>query len=323
MQEKGLLKVYGTEVDLSSKSCLSCVYSGYTENHGFFCHVGRVFFKKTDLSACDLYSSVFRVTATEALNLPLSVNAYYPSHPDRVMIKKNRFTGKSITEGEVWEYYDKVKRLMLPFFKNKDVFLGIVGEGGKKIFKRHPSPKVEEYITITSIDDFDKYNNGRTVEFYIAERSKTDVAIIDTDPGEGTTFQSIKEHSLKAYDIMKEIEFVDEVEILYTGKRGFHIWGWLKRRRNVDDVREELWDRLEKEFENDEHITITKKPGRGQIRMDISINKEAGVHIAPLSLRIETGLVAWWVPRNRVMDFDKTEHTIEKVLGKLKRSKEI
>jgi DNA primase len=305
-------------------SCLECCFSDFDGGH-VICRYGRVplFVDIGFAERCVNFRDVFVVTAEESLRVPLSVNAYYPSHPERVMVKKNRFIPKALTEADVWEYYDKVKRLMIPFFKNKDVFLGIVGDEGQKIFKRHPSPKVKEYITINNIADFDKYNNGRTVEFYIAERDRTDVAIIDTDPGEGTTFERIKEHTLKAYDIMDSLEMVAETEILYTGKRGFHVWGWLHRRRNIDDVREELWDVLEREFADDEHITITKKPQRGQIRMDISINKTAGVHIAPLSIRVETGLVSFWVPKNRVMDFDKTEHTTDKILRKVKGKKKI
>lgn len=304
------------------KDCLRCVYSDFIQGEdGLICKAFTVPFIldfEYIWQGCDKFKSEFSISAEEAIRFPLRIKGGYPDRPEEVIIKKNRFIPKSLTKGDIWEYYDKVKKQIIPFFKNKDAFLGIVVESGKKVFKRYPSPKAKEYITINNVEDFDKYNTGRTVEFYIAERDKTDVAIIDSDPGENVTFNSMKEHTLLAYDIMVDLEMIAEVEILYTGKRGFHLWGWLHRRRNIDDVRQELWDALEKGFEGEEHITITKKPKKGQIRMDISINKTAGVHIAPLSIRVETGLVAFWVPKNRMMSFEKTMHTTDKILYKLK-----
>ncbi|MEM4326415.1 MAG: hypothetical protein QXU40_03870, partial [Candidatus Pacearchaeota archaeon] len=247
------------------------------------------------------------------------VNAYYPSHPDRVVIRKNKFLDSSLLEKDILTYYDKVKRLMIPFFKNRDVAIQIFADGNKTILKRHVSPKEKKYIEIRSIADFDKFNTGRAVAFYIGERTKNNYAIIDTDPGEGVNFITIKKLTVEVGNALNELDMFEDIDYLFTGKRGFHIWAWLKRSRDIDDIREGLEEFLNDYFKDSDKITITKKPRKGQVRMDISINKEAGLHICPLSLRFETGLVSWWVPEKKLMEFEKTNYTIERILKKVKK----
>jgi len=270
----------------------------------------------------DLIVSVFDILANDSdivtVDDLLTVLAYYPNHPDKKVVKKNKFYPKGLTEADVWEYYDKVKRKMLPFFEDKFVAFGVVGDNFQWILKRHKGKGHKDYIKIESIEDFDEFNNGRNVEFYIHEVSQTDVAIIDTDPGNKIEddFDLIKEYTKEAVKVMKKLSGLDRVRILYSGKRAFHVWGFLKRKRKIDDIRDELWALLEEHFKDDNSVTITKKPKPTQMRLDISINKEAGLHIAPFSLRAKTGLYAGWVSQSKLDEFKKEEHKIDKIIKK-------
>ncbi len=297
--------------------CFNCEYSDFLDNV-FVCtafKIGPV--KILGKAPCNgfLFRNVWKLYGDRLIGFPIS--AGYPDHPDRVMIRKKEFLKKNLTEADIWEYYDRVKRHMIPFLRNKDLAVQVVVDN-KTILKRHKSPKEKQYLSVNNISEFDEINNGRNVSWYIGERRETDIAIIDTDPGADVNFDMIKKYTLLSIELLRDINFVREIDCLYTGKRGFHVWGWLKRKRNINDVRETLERMLIARFGIDKNVTITKKPKPSQIRLDISINKEAGLHICPLSIRFETGLVAWWVPLNRIQIFEKKNNTIENIIKKLK-----
>jgi len=300
--------------------CLNCRNSDFVENF-WVCRFYKLGNVKIDIgSFCkgQFFDNIFKIKGDELVGFPIS--AFYPSHPDRIVIRKKKDLEDHIREKDIWEYYDKVKKHMIVFLKNKDLAVQVYADSGT-ILKRHKSPQQKEYLKVKNLSDFDELNNGRNVSWYIGERDKTDVAIVDTDPGEGVNFDKIKEHTLLVGEFLSSLDFIQSVEYLFTGKRGFHIWGWLKRRTDIDKIRKKLEDFLKEKFAEDEHITITKKPQRNQIRMDISINKEAGLHICPLSIRFETGLVSWWVPKNKVLDFDKKNYTMDYILRNIKKWK--
>ena len=76
----------------------------------------------------------------------------FPEHPDSVIIRADNYNYTSnITEETIWKYYDKVKKQILPFLKDKDLFVVLKTKTGQ-IYMRHPWKGKSEYIRINNSD---------------------------------------------------------------------------------------------------------------------------------------------------------------------------
>jgi hypothetical protein len=115
---------------------------------------------------------------------------------------------------------------------------------------------------------------------------------------------------------MAKIEGVDSVDINYTGKRGFHIFGNLGYSRDVDEAREFMNEWLKETFGDDEDFTLSESPSGKKIALGLAPLKEKGGHVAKWSMRV-SGLCCVPVKRNELSGFKREEATPDKIHKKL------
>ncbi|MDD5650085.1 MAG: hypothetical protein PHF86_06680 [Candidatus Nanoarchaeia archaeon] len=247
----------------------------------------------------------------------LNKTADYPEHPDQLVVKKNEYFSNGVKEIDVWNYYDGVKNKLVPELKGHDLFVVMAIRPGSRLYIRRPYDKKTQYIRINSVDDFEQYHTGKTGEYHITSPTTTDEAIFDIDPGSSATFESLKDIVSQCVDFIKEQkDFKSNPEINFTGKRGFHVKGKLKSKRDISAIRKDVEKRLEEYFKDDDKIVIaTNKPSGSKINIDLSPMKSDGGHIAPYSMRIETGLCC--VPVSSLKSFKKEDAKFDKIYQKV------
>jgi len=221
------------------------------------------------------------------------------------------------SEKDIWNYYEGVGRKMLSEIKDRNIFIGIVPKGyksGKPIYIRHPYDKKGDYISINDQKDFEVYHSGRTVEYHITMPQMAPYYIIDIDaPGE---FANTKKITAEVADALGKLPEVKEIEIRYSGKRGFHVLGWLKKARDVDDARETLHEWLKTTFVDRGDVVLGESPQGDKPALGLSPMKVNGGQSALWSLRV-SGLCCIQVPRAQLLSFEREDASMEKTYKKL------
>lgn len=237
-------------------------------------------------------------------------------HPSNVIIKSDNYNyTNNITEYHIWKYYDGMKSKLIPLLKGSDLFT-VLKTDKDSIYMRHPFDSKTEFIRINNTEQFDKYNTGRMVEFHLTSPKLTDLMVLDLDPSKNLLWSDIKQRTLQLYDYLANKDF-KKVEIYYDGDQSFHLWCYLKSKKNIDTLREDWKAVLKKDFHDKDYYTIdTKTPQKNQLNIDFAPVKENGGFVAPYSLRVDTGLVCTEVLPKEVLSFKKIDCTLDKIYKK-------
>lgn len=244
-------------------------------------------------------------------------NADYPEHPDQLIVKKNEYFSNGVREIDVWNYYDGIKRKLIPELKGRDLFVVMAVRPGSELYIRHPYDKKTEYIRINSEKEFEQYHSGKTAEYHRTSPVMTNEIVFDMDPGPKATFNNIKNVASQCLEfIKKQKDFKGKTQVRFTGKRGFHITAFSKTKRKISDIKKDVEKRLDEYFKDNDNIVIaTNKPPGTKVNIDLSPMKTEGGHIAPYSMRIATGLVC--VPVDSLKGFKKEDAKLDKIYKKL------
>lgn len=217
--------------------------------------------------------------------------AGYPKHPATVIVPPNDFYSSGLTEHDIWEYYDSVKEKLAPQLYGSPVTTVIVTPTGLVV--RRNDSKTKEPIRVESVEDFDRLNNGRAVEFHKAMGKTTNMVWVDLDPREGYPWPKVIDAAIVVRDSLMGFNGIENVRIAFSGNRGFHVRGFLAEPMDIDEARRMVIQRLESEVvPRVEGATtgFTDKPDA--IRLDVSTLHSAGSLRVPWSLNAKTGLMA-------------------------------
>jgi len=243
--------------------------------------------------------------------------ADYPDHPNETVIstKENIEGLAEIKEIDVYNYYEGIKNELIKELKGNDLFI-VVKPNSKPVYIRHPYNKKTEFIRINNEKEFEEYHSGRTVEFHLTMPKMAPKYIIDYDPTENEKWTKTKENIEKIANEMNKLPKVSSVEIRYTGKRGFHIHGKLKKEQEINSAREFLENWLKEIFKNRDDLIVSESPTKNKSALGLSPMKYNGGHIAKYSLRI-SGLCCVEVPKNSLKTFEKKDASMPKTYKKV------
>lgn len=219
-----------------------------------------------------------------------------PQNPETIIVK-NKYYSRGLTEGDIWDYYQKQKFNIIRELRGRNVFFHIAVDVNKIIAKR--KGKGEKYFRL-STTSYDEIMTGRSLAVYGTMNRAEEIAIIDVDVDD---FKWAKTATADVYDFIEKggIEIVKTARIRYTGKQGFHIVCNLNMKRNIDMARVIFRERLVNS-ELAKRYTIAQKRRPGIPNLDLSINKINGVFISLYSLSI-WGLKCMEVDRRNILRF--------------------
>ncbi len=224
----------------------------------------------------------------------------YPEHPETIIVR-NKFYPRGLREIDIWNYYQKVKSLLLREVTGRDLAFWIMVEENKPIIRRRG--KTTAFIRLTN-SNYDETITGRTISVYSSMRRSEDFGIIDVDLDPADGFSWAKRVTRDVYDyVSTKVPIVRECKVRYTGKSSFHLICEFGRKINVDSIRLLLRKFLQ-ESDLAKRYTITGKRRPGIPNLDLSPNKIRGNFITLHSLSI-WGLRSMEIPYLKLMGFDQ------------------
>lgn len=224
----------------------------------------------------------------------------YPLNPETVILR-NKFYPRGIREIDIWNYYQKVKSILLREVVGRDLMFWIMVDENKPIIKR--KGKTTSYIRLTN-SNYDEMITGRTISIHSSMWRSEDFGIIDIDLDPADDFSWAKRVTRDVYEyVSTKVPIVRECKIKFTGKFGFHLVCEFGRKINVDSIRFLLRKFLQ-ESDLSKRYTIEGKRRRGVPNLDLSPNKVKGNFITLYSLSI-WGLQSVEVPYLRLMNFNQ------------------
>lgn len=213
-----------------------------------------------------------------------------PGTEEDIVIPPNEYYPNGLTKKDIYDYYVSVYDKLLKYLKGRKVFVILNIDG--TILKRKEG---DQYLTIESKEDLEKLNTGRTTEFHIVADRLTDIGWIDLDPKEEFNLKKAKEIALNLVPLIKENFKIKDLIVKFSGHRGYHILFWLKSKIDVDELRKQLKDLLEKYIDENElkNVTTSITHEKNSLRLDVSTLHETGGIRAPYSLHSKTGLISY------------------------------
>jgi hypothetical protein len=114
---------------------------------------------------------------------------------------------------------------------------------------------------------------------------------------------------------LKDLPGIKSTTIAYSGGRGFHVRGELDKAQDVNAARAKITELL-KSHGDDEKVVLNKKPGEGEVRLDVSTLKNTGSLRALYSLNSSTGRVAVPLTPAQLDSFKPSDADVKNFLKK-------
>lgn len=234
------------------------------------------------------------------------------TNPDKIF-----FPEENITKYDVVAYYKRIAPYMLPFLKNRPLTQlrypnGITGES---FYQKEVGSYYPEWIDRILIHNQD----GTTTTYVVCQNRKTlvylanqacltphiwlskrdkldypDKVIFDLDPGEKTTFDTVKKTALLFKKILEQHKIISFP--MTTGSRGIHVVIPIKRELNFDKIRakaHKLAQEVAASWPEELTVNIRKEERKGRLFIDWLRNSFGQTSVAPYAIRaVPTAAVA-------------------------------
>lgn len=224
-----------------------------------------------------------------------------------------------LSKHEISEYYSdpEVRRAILKQIKDKPVLTFISLPSGETVARRQEKPG--KPITIhqakgnpATRKDLAYYTDRRYSEFHPVIGKRTNQVWVDIDPGPTKSMEELKPLVSRVASTVKRMPSVKNVQVAYSGGRGFYVRGKLDREQLTDSVRKAINKRLRKTF--NEPGVVFEPPKKNQVRLDTSTLHDKGSIRALYSINAETGRVSLPLSRRELAEFDPDSASVRRLL---------
>ena len=259
---------------------------------------------------CEQYDPIGHTTPIYG---PSSKELKHINRWDEVIIKTPNNT--NLTKRDIYRYYSnpEVKKQLFEQLKDKPILVRQAMDTTDSWLKRNQIIR-KNVNNEDDPEDLQYYISRRNVEFHPTTPDITDKIVIDLDPGKGLKLDDVKKVTAYLVKFLENQPFIKDVEIQFSGNRGFYIWGHLSGSLKVDDAR----DKLKKLLSNTKEmggikVTLRNSPGAKTVKLDLSPMKRLGSVKAEGSLDYRTGYVSTMVLPSRLKEFNpEKDATIDK-----------
>ena len=219
-----------------------------------------------------------------------------------------------LTKQDIAEYYTdpEVRKKLLEQLRGKPLVAVQSLQDGSKVYRRNDSSG--KPISIDFAKELAWYTDRRFSEFHPAVGKKTDHVWVDVDPGPGRSLDSVKKLTRLVSEQLRDLPGINKTTIAYSGGRGFHVHGELDKSQDVDVLRRRLGDSLKSLAPVGQKIVHDKKPGEGEVRLDVSTLKNTGSLRALYSLNADTGRVAIPLTHSALSSFKPSDADVKNFL---------
>ena len=225
----------------------------------------------------------------------------FPQNPETLVIQ-NKFYPKGLQEIDIWNYYQKNKNLLLKETIGKSLIVFFSTDLNKFTVIR--KNKTKGLIRLTP-SDYDTIVSGRTISFNNVMNRFSDYGVIDIDTD---NFERAKDIALVLYELFDREKYVNNVKIVYSGKKSFHLRIFFGTEYKIEYIKQ----KLENTLTNSDlkyAVTIKVKRERNIPNLDLQRNIYNSGHIALGSLSID-GLKCMEIQQKNLKMFRKEEAKI-------------
>ena len=225
------------------------------------------------------------------------------SNPDKVL-----YDSAGFTKQDVAEYYHQVADAMLPYIRNRPLTLVRCPQGHTHhcFYQKHLGEAFSDAVKPVAVDEKQGTGNYAFVESVqglvelvqmgtleihawgskVDDVEKPDTVVFDMDPGEGISWEQIKQACLDVRDGLTELGLQSFLKT--SGGKGLHVVVPLQRRHTWDEnkpfakaVAEQMVDMYPGQYV----ATISKAKRRGKIFVDYLRNGRGATAICNFSTR--------------------------------------
>ncbi len=229
------------------------------------------------------------------------------TNPKKLIDKKNRITKK-----DIFSYYEKVAKRMLPYIKNRLISTIRSPEGieKEKFYKKHfenidnylgkikiinDKGKKEDYYYIKDEQGLLSEVQMNSYEFHIwgsnvPKIKKPNVMIFDLDPDEKLSLEKVREGVKDLKRILDELNLPAFLKT--SGGKGYHVVVPLPM-KNWDTFRDfakNIAKLMEKKWPDKYTSNMSKKKRKNKIFIDWVRNTEKATSVAPYSVRLRKNI---------------------------------
>jgi DNA primase len=151
---------------------------------------------------------------------------------------------KKLTKADIFHYYlsPEIHKRLLEDIAGHNVIVIQHFQPDYPVLKRKEKGKkikIESFKNFEHPNDFGYWIKRRAVEFHKTLGDVTSIYVIDIDP-KGVDLNTTKKVVEDVATLLKTFPEVKDVEIRFSGGRGFYIIGHLNKKININDARERL-----------------------------------------------------------------------------------
>ena len=220
-----------------------------------------------------------------------------------------------LTKRDLFDYYNnrEIKKRILNAVGKTETVIRQSFDPQRMILRRKDGKG--KFIHLSK--EYDRWNDMRMSEVHPTFSAEVDFVLADIDPQDKVPWQKTKGITETVAKTMASHPDIRNVEIQFSGGRGFYVKGFTRKNMHVDKARSMTQSILQ---------GIAARPDvtfgiaeADQIRLDTTPLKRRGSIRAPYSLNTATGLVSAPVKIEDLPDVQKEDFTVDRILGSIIR----
>ena len=259
------------------------------------------------------------------------------TNPDKVIFKNPKVTKK-----DIFNYYEKVAKRMLPFIENRLISTIRLpdGVGGTPFYKKHfenidnclgvkklknKDDARNDYYYIKDINGIMQEVQMNSYEFHIwgskvDDVNHADILVFDLDPDENLSLSKLREG---VKDLKKILDDYNLESFLKTsGGKGYHIVVPLRNKttwKNARSIAKNIAKLMEATWPDKYTSNMKKSKRKGKIFIDWVRNIKGATSVAPYSIRLrKKATVSMPIKWSELDKIKPDEITIDKAIKRLK-----
>lgn len=259
------------------------------------------------------------------------------TNPDKVIFKNPKVTKK-----DIFNYYEKVAKRMLPFIENRLISTIRLpdGVGGTPFYKKHfenldgylgvkklrsSGDNRNDYYYIKDINGIMQEVQMNSYEFHIwgskvDDVNHADILVFDLDPDENLSLIKLREG---VKDLKKILDDYNLESFLKTsGGKGYHIVVPLRNKttwKNARSIARNIAKLMEATWPDKYTSNMKKSKRKGKIFVDWVRNIKGATSVAPYSIRLrKKATISMPIKWSELDKIKPGEITIDKAIKRLK-----
>ena len=205
------------------------------------------------------------------------------------MNKLDKTEVKGLTRRQAIDYYLKspTAQRLYHDIRGRPVSVYTIYSGRRVLRRKHKGqPIIIDVLRGDKPNSLEYWALRHAVEFH--RTPTTGSVVIDIDPN------NVPASRLKQIvaDTANQIRDVGSPEVRFSGGRGYYVLTKGSAKKSFKNLYDEVKNRMLDYAAKNKDITVTKRPGPGQTRLDLSPMRRGGTHRAIYSLDARTGLIS-------------------------------